>query len=550
METSNKVTMSSYRKHILAQLQERKKEESAAFQDLISFCNHLFEGVDILRAQNVQLTVQKERLQQENLDVQARESGTGKSNEKTMTLEKKVYQLQEELTELHRRKGEHTQQLIDLRNMLEEKEKELSSKISRLQDTEAALSALRLACKNLEQTIIEQESANQILKDEYEALQLAFSSLEQKHQKLEKDHSDLITRWMAHKAKDADRLNAENERVVRVKQAQLQKELEEAAKEPVVVKGDYLKSAPVCIAASVPNKMLFKFDAHDGEVNAVKWSPSGKTVVTGGGDRKLKLWDIGQKEAVLKGTLTGSNAAVMSVDFETEETLVVGASNDFASRVWTVDDLRLRHTLTGHSGKVLAAKFLGEFSKVVSGSHDRTLKIWDLRSRSCIRTIFAGSSCNDLVTSDGSGTNIISGHFDKRIRFWDTRSESSANEILLQGKITSLDLSPDGFYLLSCVRDDTLKLLDLRMNQVIRTFCADGFKVGCDWTRAKFSPDGQYITVGSQDGVLFIWNCSSARVEKTLKEHNTIITACSWNPSGQYIISVDKNKKAIVWTDI
>lgn len=133
---------------------------------------------------------------------------------------------------------------------------------------------------------------------------------------------------------------------------------------------------------------------------------------------------------------------------------------------------RQQHTLTGHSGKVMAAKFLGEPSKVVTGSHDRTLKIWDLRSRACVETKFAGSSCNDLVTTgtDVSGTTIISGHYDKKIRFWDTRTDCSANEIVLQGKITSLDLSKDCQYLLSCVRDDTIKLLDLRMNQIIKTF--------------------------------------------------------------------------------
>lgn len=120
----------------------------------------------------------------------------------------------------------------------------------------------------------------------------------------------------------------------------------------------------------------------------------------------------------------------------------------------------------------MAAKFLGEPSKVVTGSHDRTLKIWDLRSRACVETKFAGSSCNDLVTTgaDVSGTTIISGHYDKKIRFWDTRTDCSANEIILHGKITSLDLSKDCKYLLSCVRDDTIKLLDLRMNQIIRTF--------------------------------------------------------------------------------
>jgi len=58
-----------------------------------------------------------------------------------------------------------------------------------------------------------------------------------------------------------------------------------------------------------------------------------------------------------------------------------------------------------------------------------------------IETKFAGSSCNDLVTTDGSGTTFISGHFDKRIRFWDTRSDTTSRDILLQGKVTSLDLS-------------------------------------------------------------------------------------------------------------
>ncbi|RUS70518.1 hypothetical protein EGW08_021718, partial [Elysia chlorotica] len=130
----------------------------------------------------------------------------------------------------------------------------------------------------------------------------------------------------------------------------------------------------------------------------------------------------------------------MSLDYNQDDTYIVGASNDFASRVWSVSDQRLRHTLTGHSGKVLTAKFLAE-SRVVSGSHDRTLKVWDLHSKACMRTIFAGSSCNDLVTL--TGTTIISGHFDKRVRFWDVRgSDSSTNEILLQGRLTSLCLAP------------------------------------------------------------------------------------------------------------
>ncbi|MPC33281.1 Autophagy-related protein 16 [Portunus trituberculatus] len=43
-----------------------------------------------------------------------------------------------------------------------------------------------------------------------------------------------------------------------------------------------------------------------------------------------------------RGILTGSNAGVTAIDFDAEESLILGASNDFASRVWTVADHRLR----------------------------------------------------------------------------------------------------------------------------------------------------------------------------------------------------------------
>jgi autophagy-related protein 16 len=50
-------------------------------------------------------------------------------------------------------------------------------------------------------------------------------------------------------------------------------------------------------------------------------------------------------------------------------------------------------------------------------------------------------------------------------------------------------------------------------------YSAEGFKVGCDWSRAAFSPDGQYISVGSADGSVYIWNVSSNKLESVLKEH-------------------------------
>ncbi|XP_044582789.1 autophagy-related protein 16-1 [Cotesia glomerata] len=549
-----------WRKNIINQLRNRNKSQTRCFADLIYLHNRLFESTNTLRGENLQLTVAIEKLKCEVV-------GTGTGTGANAALEARLLAQAEELTMLHRRRGEHTQQIVDLNNKMQDMMKDLQSKESSLAESlelNASLRAELNTCVNRERELAE---ANQMLRDEYQALQLAFASLEEKLRKAQEENRQLVERLIKCKTKDAEKMNEENDNFLNEgftspttffmqtlskfgkRQAKVQKDLEDAARDTRAISPERtsVKEGIPGLPTAVPTDVAVKFSAHDGEVSAVKWSPVDRILATGGADRKVKLWDISKGTFESKGMLIGSNASVMSVDFDSTGTLILGASNDFASRVWSVNDLRLRHTLTGHCAKVLAAKFLGEPSKVVTGSHDRTLKIWDLRSRACIETKFAGSSCNDLVTSDGAGSTIISGHFDKRIRFWDTRAESSSNDILLQGKVTSLDLSRDANYLLSCVRDDTVKLLDLRMKQIVGSFSADGFKVGCDWARATFSPDGQYIAVGSADGSVFIWNVITNKIETILRDHTIAVTAVAWQPHGTYLASVDRAKMATVW---
>jgi len=73
----------------------------------------------------------------------------------------------------------------------------------------------------------------QVLLDEQQALQMAFSSMEMKMRELQNENVELVTRWMALKAKDADRMNAENEEFVRLKHERERLELMRAATEGV-----------------------------------------------------------------------------------------------------------------------------------------------------------------------------------------------------------------------------------------------------------------------------------------------------------------------------
>ncbi|XP_048524311.1 autophagy-related protein 16-1 isoform X2 [Dendroctonus ponderosae] len=540
--------LGEWRRNILLQLQNRNRSETHRFQDLIAQHNKVFENANFLRNENLQLSVQNEKLRIEGNDGKPLNSTEAKLHEEVQQFKQKFLVQAEELTELHRRKGEHAQQIIDLTSRLQEQDKLVAVRDSNLAEVQAKNLSLQAEVSMLTHANKELKYINDTLRDEHRTLQLAFNVLEEKLRKAQDENGQLVERLIKYKAKDADKMNEENDNFLKKRYAKMQKDLEEACRDASRVCSDDLQEGfgPL-MQSTLPTKVAVKFDAHDGEVNAVKWSPVDRLVATGGADRKVKLWDISKGAQENKGTMVGSNAAVMAVDFDTSGSLVLGASNDYATRVWAVADQRLKHTLTGHSGKVMAAKFLGDASKVVTGSHDRTLKVWDLRSRACIETKFAGSSCNDLVTVDNAGSTIISGHFDKTIRFWDCRSESSANNIVLNGKVTSLDLARDTKYLLACVRDDTLKLIDLRMNQVVKSFSCEGFKVGCDWSRATFSPDGQYVAVGSSDGSVYIWGVSTGKVETILKEHGSAVTATSWHPYGSYLATVDRSKIAVIW---
>ncbi|XP_011638759.1 autophagy-related protein 16-1-like isoform X1 [Pogonomyrmex barbatus] len=329
----------NWRKDLISQLRERNRSQTSCFADLISLHNRLFENANTLRNTNMQLTIANETLRREAANGNI---GMGGNPD----LEARLLKQAEELAMLHKRKGEHTQQIVDLNNKLQEMTKEFQAKEASLAESLEANTNLRLEitkCLGREKDL---EGINQMLKDEHQALQLAFASLEEKLRKTQEENRQLIERLIKYKARDAEKMNEENDNFLRKRQAKMQKELEDAARDTRPVSPDRLSLKEVAgLPTAVPTKVSVTFSAHEGEVYAVKWSPTDRIVATGGADRKVKLWNITKDVSESKGILVGSNAGVMSVDFDSTGTLILGASNDYASRVWTVSDLRLKVSL-------------------------------------------------------------------------------------------------------------------------------------------------------------------------------------------------------------
>ena len=236
------------------QLQERNRKQTYCFADLISLHTRLFESSNTLRGENIQLTIENETLRR-NAASGSPALGTNSD------LDGRLLKQAEELATLHKRKGEHTQQIVDLNNKVQEVTKELHAKETSLAESMELNISLRLDLTKSRSREVELENINQMLKDEYQALQLAFTSLEEKLRKAQEENRQLVERLIKYKTRDAEKVNEENDNFLKKKQAKMQKELEDAARDTRSVSPDRssLKEGISGLPTSVPTKVSVTF---------------------------------------------------------------------------------------------------------------------------------------------------------------------------------------------------------------------------------------------------------------------------------------------------
>ena len=135
--------------------------------------------------------------------------------------------------------------------------------------------------------------------------------------------------------------------------------------------------------------------AHEaGWVRCLDVSPDGKWLVTGGSDRRLKLWAFADGKPTDKPTRdTEAHAGwVEGLAFSPDGKFLVTGGADLAVKVWNAADLTPVKSLTGHTGFLRDAAWLPDGSAFVTGAEDGKLLVWDAKTLSLVRTITFGGA--------------------------------------------------------------------------------------------------------------------------------------------------------------
>ncbi|XP_015918788.1 autophagy-related protein 16-1 [Parasteatoda tepidariorum] len=529
---------------ILSQLKRRNFKEHS-FQELIQYSNKLLESLDYLKKET-------RKIQTESIPLESLRHPEGSKLEDSNLLAK-YHGLQEELKQCHIKISEFAQQVLELKNVVDEKNSLLCKLNNELENTRTELKTSNEINEKYLRQLTNMKSVLQDKIDEFDALNITFSSVENKNNDLEIEMKKLKEEILSLKSLGRSSGSSESLRSASITSALMSAandiSVGKSARNEAAEKRESSspKSKPrQHFTSTLPSKVKHDLIAHDSEVNAVVWLPKMSCFLTGGSDRKVKFWEMCDSGIELRENIRGCNSSILSIDVDPEANLLLCASSDFASRVWTMWDFMIRHTLTGHSGKVTSSKFMSETNRIVSGSSDQTLKLWDLRQRVCIVTYGTNAPVNDVISRPSNF--VISGHTDKKIRVWDPRVGNEITHLACSKAVTSLDLSRNGYLLLASERGECLKLFDLRVFKETFSLQEPGFEIACDLTRAKFSPDYKYCCCGSKNGSIYLWNVASGKLEKQLKGHNSSVTSCCWSSCGSYLASCDKNRHCLIWS--
>ena len=240
--------------------------------------------------------------------------------------------------------------------------------------------------------------------------------------------------------------------------------------------------------------------------SGMAWSPDGKMLALGF-QNTVRLWRIDGKPGI---TMQGHSDKVTSVAWSPDGQNLASGSLDGTVRLWSSDGKFVKLlTTTVHD------HHMGSTPKITSMS-------WTVNKDSALLATGSNDGTIELWQSDGQLLTAIPGDHMK----------------MGAGNIESLKWSADN-KLIAYIFAGEVRIVWANHRQRTTIKLPDA-------TTIAWSPDGQSLITGSDNGVVRTWNVDGKQLN-VMQGHSASVTNVSWSPDGKTLAPASADKTVRLW---
>ncbi len=230
---------------------------------------------------------------------------------------------------------------------------------------------------------------------------------------------------------------------------------------------------------------------------------------------------------------------------------------------------------SGHTDKVIALAFSQDQRILASGSLDRTIRLWEASGGNLLRVLRGPIDTVRTIAFAQKGCVLIAAGEQGTVKVWDLKSGKLLRSwnVYISGRKTarsfSYAFSNDGRFLASGSVGGNICVWDTKSGSLKKSFASDIIQGGgllghnIDITVLAFSPSGDRIVSGDRDGGIFIWSLTKRRSlfepkprgpqprdvpQIAIREHEAPIASIDFSTDGKHFCVFDMDKLLTVFS--
>lgn len=282
---------------------------------------------------------------------------------------------------------------------------------------------------------------------------------------------------------------------------------------------------------------------HEDSVGNVTYTPDGKVIISGGLDQNIIFWDA-ETGKMIGVPLKSHHGKVFSMDLNPDGTLLATENEDDTIFIWDVatgNPIGSPIPMSNLSGVAFSSK-----GDLLAGYSDDTVLLMDTGYFSQFgREINVEAYIIDVAFSPDDRYLAIS-NSTGLITMWDLSTMEIAQEIFPPHNYPIIAFSPDGRILASGGESNfDIVLWDVTTGQQIgNTLRGHTNKIN----KITFSPNGNYIASASRDNTIIVWDRETGMpIDSAFKGHSDYVLDVNFSLDGKNLVSSGADHAVIVW---